>query len=106
MMIAYRLSISDMGNKNRAVAIGKYASLLEAEPFIESAKEVLWQIENQYGTPNELRDFSIILDKWCVFSDIYRDGFLLNYAVQKKIKKALEEIQAIYKEIERLRKQL
>ena len=104
MMIAYRLSISDMGSSKRSISIAKYACLMEAEPFIESAKEVLWQIENQQGIPNDLRQFRISMDKWTIFNDIYVDGFLVNLVVQKKIKKALNEILAVYKGIERLRK--
>ena len=47
MILAYRLSISDVGSDKRSISILKHACLLEAEPFVDEARTILEEMESK-----------------------------------------------------------
>ena len=87
MMLVYRLSISDMSSKKRSVSIMKHACLLEAEPFIKEAGYILETIESQVPDKNRVKNIQVNMGKNIVFADVYGDGFLINWSIQRRIKR-------------------
>ena len=103
MMLAYSLSISDVGSKKRSISIVKHACLLEAEPFIDEARFILEEIESQVGDKISVQNTRLNLGKWIVFHDVWGDGFITDWMVQRRIRKMIQVVEAAYKEIQALR---
>lgn len=103
MMLAYSLSISDVGSKKRSISIVKHACLLEAEPFIDEARFILEEIESQVGDKISVQNTRLNLGKWIVFHDVWGDGFITDWMVQRRIRKMIQVVEAAYKEIQVLR---
>lgn len=103
MMLAYSLSISDVGSKKRSISIVKHACLLEAEPFIDEARFILEEIESQVGDKISVQNTRLNLGKWIVFHDVWGDGFITDWMVQRRIRKMIQVVETAYKEIQALR---
>ena len=103
LMWAYRLSISDMGNNKRSVSIAKHACLMEAEPFIEEVRCSLAEIEFQVQNKIDIQNIRLNMGRSIVFSDVYGDGFLVDWLIQRQIKKMIKAVENTYGEVERLR---
>lgn len=103
MMLAYSLSISDVGSKKRSIFIVKHACLLEAEPFIDEARFILEEIESQVGDKISVQNTRLNLGKWIVFHDVWGDGFITDWMVQRRIRKMIQVVETAYKEIQALR---
>ena len=106
MMLAYSLSISDVGSKKRSVSIAKHACLLEAEPFIAEARFTLEEIEPQVGDKISVQNTRLNLGKWIVFHDVWGDGFITDWIVQRRIRKMIQVVEDAQKEIQILRRKL
>lgn len=106
MMLAYRLSISDVGSDKRSISILKHACLLEAEPFINEARSILEEIESQVQDTISIQNTQLNLGKWITFHDVYGDGFLTDWMVQKRIKEMTQAVETACKEIQNLRAKL
>ena len=99
MVLAYKLSISDMGSKKRAISIAKHACLVEAEPFINEARATLEVIESQVQDKLSVQNTRLNMGKWIMFHDVYGDGFFTNLMVQKRIKKMIQAVEDAHKEV-------
>ena len=106
MILAYRLSISDVGSDKRSISILKHKCLLEAEPFMEEARSILTEIESEVQDKVSIQNTRLNLGKRVAFHDIYGDGFLTDWMVQKRIKKMIQAVDAAYGEIQKLRAKL
>ena len=106
MKLAYSLSICDVGSKKRSISIVKHACLLEAETFINEAKFTLEEIESQIGDKLSVQNTKLNLGKWIVFHDVWGDGFITDWMVQRRIRKMIQVVEAAYKEIQALRERL
>lgn len=103
MILAYRLSISDVGSDKRGISILKHACLLEAEPFIDAARAALEEMESQVADTISIQNTRLNLGKWIGFHDVYGDGFLTDWMVQRRIKKMIEALEVAHKEIKKIR---
>ena len=106
LKIAYRLSVADMSSKKRSVSIAKHACVLEAEPFLTEARYVLGELESQVQDTISVRNTRLNMGNRIAFHDIYGDGFLTNWSVQKRIKQMLQAIETAYNEVQLLRNKL
>lgn len=106
MMLAYRLSISDVESKKRSVSILKHACLLEAEPLIDEARITLEEIESQVGDKIRIQNTRLNLGKWIVFHDVWGDGTITDWMVQRRIRKMIQVVEDAHKEIQILRRRL
>ena len=106
MMLAYSLSISDVGSKKRSVSIAKHACLLEAEPFIDEARFTLEEIEPQVGDKISVQTTRLNLGKWIVFHDVWGAGFITDWMVQRRIRKMIQVVEDAQKDIQILRRKL
>lgn len=106
MMLAYRLSISDVGNDKRSISVLKYACLLEPEPFIDEARLILEVIASQVRDTISIQNTQLNLGKSVIFHDVYGDRFLMDWMVQKRIKKMIQAVEDAYKEIGSLKEKL
>ena len=46
------------------------------------------------------------MGKWITFHDVYGDGFLTDWMVQKRIKKMTRAVETAYKEVQNLKAKL
>ena len=106
MVLAYRLSISDVGSDKRSISIAKYACLSEAEPFIDEARLTLEEIESQVQDKISVQNTRLNMGKWIVFHDVYGDGFLTDWMVQRRIKKMIRAVEDAHKEVLKLNNKL
>ena len=106
MVLAYRLSISDVGNDKRSISIIKHACLLEAEPFVAEARLTLEEIESQVQDKISVQNTRLNMGKWIVFHDVYGDGFLTDWMVQLRIKKMIRAVEDAHKEVLKLKSKL
>ncbi len=103
MILAYRLSISDVGSDKRSISIVKHACLVEAEPFINEARSTLETIESQVQDKLSVQNTRLNMGKWIVFHDVYGDGFLTDWMVQRRIKKMIQAVEDAHKEVLKLK---
>lgn len=106
MMMGYRLGVSDVGSRKRSVSILKHACLLEAEPFINEARITLEEIESQAGENISVQNTRLNLGKWIMFHDVWGDGVITDWMVQRRIRKMIQAVEDVYKEIQDLRERL
>ena len=106
MVLAYRLSISDVSSDKRSISIVKHACLLEAEPFVDEARLTLEGIESQVQDKISVQNTRLNMGKWIVFHDVYGDGFLTDWMVQRRIKKMLQAVEKTHKEVLKLKSKL
>ncbi len=106
MVLAYRLSISDMGSEKRAISIVKHACLLEAEPYVDEARATLEAIESQVQDKLRVQNTRLNMGKWIMFHDVYGDGFFTNLMVQKRIKKMIQAVENAHNEVLKLKSKL
>ena len=106
MILALRLSIADVGSKKRAISIAKYACLLEAEPFIEEARITLEEIEAQVQVKTDIRNIRLNMGKRIVFSDVVGEGVLVDFLVQRHIKKMVKAVADTYREVQKLKEKV
>lgn len=76
---------------------------MEAEPFISEAKYTLKEIELHVPYKNKIRDIQLNMGRRIIFSDIYGDGFLVNWMIQRNIKKMIKAVEETYKEVQELK---
>lgn len=88
-ILALRLSISDVGSDKRSISVLKHVCLMEAEPFVEEARMMLEEIESQVQDKRGIQDIRLNMGKRIVFADIWSDGFLLEWMIQRRIRKML-----------------
>lgn len=106
MVLAYRLSISDVGSDKRSISIIKHACLSEAEPFVNEARLTLEENEAQVQDKISVQNTRLNMGKWIGFHDVYGDGFLTDWIVQRRIKKMIRAVEDAHKEVLKLKNKL
>ena len=100
---AYSLSVADLSSQKRTVSIAKHACLMEAEPFIDEARSTLEEIGAQGIEKGSIQSIQSNMGRRIIFSDAYGDGFLVDWMIQRHIKKMMVAVQDICKEVQKLR---
>jgi len=103
MKYAYSLSVTDLSSQKRAVSVAKHACLMEAEPFIDEARSTLEEIGAQGIEKGSIQSIQSNMERRIIFSDVYGDGFLVDWMIQRHIKKMMVAVQDICKEVQKLR---
>lgn len=106
LMMAYKLSIADMGSNKRAISITKHAMFLEAQPFIDEARRALEEIESQVQNKLSVQNTRLNLGRGIELHDTWGDGALVDWMVQRRIKKIIQTIESTHAEVRRLKKEM
>lgn len=64
---------------------------------------ILEEIESQVGDKISVQNTRLNLGKWIVFHDVWGDGFITDWMVQRRIRKMIQVVETAYKEIQALR---
>jgi len=106
MILALKLSISDMNSSKRPISIAKHACLVEAEGFVNKARVMLGEIESQIQDKVSVQNTRLNMGKCIMFHDVYGDGFLTDWMVQRRIRKMIKAVEDAHKEVQKLRENL
>ena len=79
---------------------------MEAEPFSVEARCVLEEIESEVSDRVHIQNVRLNMGRSIVFSDVYGDGFLVNWSMQRYIKKMIKAVENTYQEVQKLKEKL
>ena len=76
---------------------------MEAESCIDEAKCMLKEIEPEVQDKVHIENIRLNIGRNIVFADIYGDRFLVNWSTQRYIKKMINAVDDICKEVQKLK---
>ena len=100
--LAWKLSVADIGSDKRALSIAKHACLAEAEPYIAEARIALEEIESMVKDTISIRNTRLNLGKMVLVNDVWVDGRINDWIVQRRIRKILKSVESAIREVERV----
>ena len=103
VVLAWKLSVADTGSDKRALSIAKHACLAEAEPYIAEARIALEEIESMVKDTISIRNTRLNLGKMTLVNDVWVDGRINDWIVQRRIGKILKSVESAIREVERIR---
>lgn len=103
---ASKLSNTDTARKNRAATVLKYASLAQAEPYLEDAAAAWELLEFPGKNKHLLANISLNIGNSTMWQNYLFEGFFTNLMVKNRIRKITNAITYACKEIEKLRRKL
>lgn len=106
LVLAYKLSIADAGSHKRSLSILKHACFIEAEPYIDKARVILDEINPEVQGILRMQSTKLNMGKRGIFHDVYVDGFVTNWMVQRRIKKLIQAVEDAHQEVMRARDRL
>ena len=101
--LAWKLSVADTGSEKRTLSITKHACLAEAEPYIAEARIALEEIESMVKDTISICNTRLELGKMGLVNDVWVDGRINDWIMQRRIRKILKSVESAIREVERIR---